>query len=167
MTATARTEVAANEAARSPILSESAAVIQMLERAVLNPDVDIEKMERLFAMRERMEATDAKRAYFAAMAEVQVELPAIAEKGGIKNNAGKVQSTYARWEDINEAIKPVLSRHGFALSFRTGQDNGQIVVTGILSHAQGHMEETTMRLPIDGSGSKNAVQSIGSSTSYG
>lgn len=143
------------------------ALINMIERAAMNPAVDIDKMERLFEMRERAIAREAKVAYFEAMARLQVALPAIAERGGIKNNTGKVQSTYARWEDINTAIKPVLTEHGFALSFRTGQEDGQIVVTGILSHSAGHSEETTMRLPIDGSGSKNAVQAIGSSTSYG
>lgn len=152
---------------RAAQVSETGAIIQMIERAAMNPAVDIEKMERLFEMRERVVARDAKVAYFAAMAQLQIELPAIAERGGIKNNSGAVQSTYAKWEDINEVIKPILSRHGFALSFRTGQDQGAIIVTGVLSHAAGHSEETVMRLPVDTSGSKNSVQAIGSSTSYG
>src|SRR6202043_3736939 len=42
-----------------------------------------------------------------------------------------------------------------------------IVVTGVLSHRDGHAEETTMLLPADISGGKNPLQAIGSSTSYG
>ncbi len=61
----------------------------------------------------------------------------------------------------------MLAKHGFAISFRTGQSEGKISVTGVLSHRDGHSEETTMFLPIDTSGSKNAVQAVGSSTSYG
>ena len=76
-------------------------------------------------------------------------------------------STYALWEDINEAIKPVIARSGFGLRFRIGQEHNTIVVTAILSHCGGHAEETTMRLPVDLSGGKNPVQAIGSSTSYG
>ena len=57
--------------------------------------------------------------------------------------------------------------HGFTLTFRTGRDDDYITVTGILSHREGHSEETTMSLPVDMSGSKNAVQAVGSSTSYG
>ncbi len=56
---------------------------------------------------------------------------------------------------------------GFALRFRVQRTDDQISVTGILSHRDGHNEETTLSLPSDGSGSKNAVQAVGSSTSYG
>src|SRR3546814_10944018 len=74
---------------------------------------------------------------------------------------------YALWEDIIEAIRDLLSEHGFALSFRTGRENDQITVTGILSHRDGHSEETTIFLPLDTTGAKNAVQGVGSSPRYG
>lgn len=151
----------------SPPVSDTAAIIQMIERVALNPNADIDKMERLLQMQERVFERNARAAYTEALAAMQQELPVINERGGIKNNTGKIQSTYALWEDINEAIKPVLAKFGFALTFRTGEDNSRITVTGILSHKDGHREETTMYLPTDTSGSKNAVQAIGSSTSYG
>lgn len=157
-----------NEApADLPSVSDSAAIIQVIERAASNPDVDIEKMERLLDMQERILNRNAKAAYVAALADVQQELPAIKERGEIKNNSGKVQSRYALWEDINEKIKPILHKHGFALSFRTGTQDGQMVVTGVLAHREGHSEETSIYLPADTSGSKNQVQAVGSSTSYG
>lgn len=150
-----------------PAVSESAAIIQVIERAAMNPNVDIDKMERLLQMQERIMERQAKAAYDAAYADMQNDLPEIVERGGIKDRNGNVQSKYALWEDINEAIKPVLAKHGFGISFRTGQHDGRIVVTGVLSHRDGHREETTMELPTDTSGSKNAVQAVGSSTSYG
>lgn len=159
-------EIVGNVPAASPA-SESAAIIQVIERAAMNPDVDIDKMERLLEMQERIMQRNAKAAYAADLSRMQPELPVIAERGGIKDRSGNVQSTYALWEDINDAIKPVLARYGFALSFRTGQEDGRIVVTGVLSHRDGHSEETTMHLPTDTSGSKNAVQAVGSSISYG
>lgn len=151
----------------APVASESAAIIQVIERAAMNPNVDIDKMERLLQMQERIMERQAKAAYDAAFADMQNDLPEIGERGGIKDRNGNVQSRYALWEDINEAIKPVLAKHGFGISFRTGQHDGRIVVTGVLSHRDGHREETTMELPTDTSGSKNAVQAVGSSTSYG
>lgn len=148
-------------------VSESTAIIQMIERAALNPNVDIDKMERLLEMQERIMARNAKAAFDAAFADMQQDLPVISERGGIKDRNGNVQSRYALWEDINEAIKPILAKHGFGISFRTGKRDGHIVVTGVLSHREGHREETEMELPTDTSGSKNAVQAVGSSTSYG
>lgn len=151
----------------APAVSQAAAIISVIERAATNPNVDIDKMERLLEMQERIMQRDARAAFASALAEMSPNLPAIVERGGIKDRSGNVQSTYALWEDINDAIKPVLARHGFALSFRTGRDEGQISVTGVLSHREGHSEETTITLPHDSSGSKNAVQAVGSSTSYG
>jgi hypothetical protein len=147
--------------------ADSATLMQVISRAAADPNTDVDKLERLLGVYERITAKSAEAAYNQSLALMQPELPVIAERGGIKNNTGKVTSTYAYWEDINEAIRPVLAKHGFSLSFRTGQENGQIVVAGVLSHAQGHREETTMYLPVDGSGSKNAVQAVGSSISYG
>lgn len=146
---------------------ESETLLSIIKGAASNPQVDIDKMERLLAMHERIVARDAKAQYFSALAEMQTELPVISERGKIKNNSGGVQSTYALWEDVNEAIRPVLTRFGFALSFRCGNEGDNIKVTGVLSHRGGHYEETTMLLPADKSGSKNVVQSVGSSTSYG
>ncbi|MDX1117062.1 ERF family protein [Sinorhizobium medicae] len=145
-----------------PAVSESAAIIQVIERAAMNPSVDIDKMERLLQMQERIMERQAKASYMAALAEMQPDLPEIPENG-----KGHGNIKYALWEDINELIKPVLGEHGFSLSFRTGQADGKIIVTGVLSHRDGHSEETTMHLPTDTSGSKNAVQAVGSSTSYG
>lgn len=149
------------------VQSDAAAFMQVIERASRDPSVDIDKMERLLQMQERMMNRQAETAFNAALAEMQTELPEIPRHGEIKNKSGGVQSKYAKWEDLNEIIKPILSRHGFALSFRTGNEGARIVVTGILSHAAGHSVSSTMHLPLDTSGSKNEVQGLGSSTSYG
>ena len=142
-------------------------LLDLIERLAKDTTVDLDRVERLIALRARM-------MYAAALADMQVELPEIQKHGRItipgQNKAGEANKPiqYALWEDINEGIKPILAKHGFAISFRTGQaPDGKLTVTGILSHAGGHQEETTMTLPYDSTGSKNTVQSIGSSTSYG
>ena len=109
-----------------PSASESAAIIQVIERAAMNPNVDIDKMERLLQMQERIMERQAKASYMAALAEMQPDLPEIPENG-----KGHGNIKYALWEDINELIKPVLGNHGFSLSFRTGQADGKIIVTEI------------------------------------
>lgn len=155
-------------------VAETTAIISMIERAARDPAVDIDKMERLMLMQERAMERSARASYAEALALLQPELPSVARNGRIvvtdKADRNKViQSTaYARWEDINDAIKPALAKHGFSLSFKVGMANdGKITVTGILMHREGHQEETTITLPHDSTGSKNAVQAVGSSTSYG
>ena len=149
-----------------PQAAEGTTLLSVISRAASDPNVDIGKMERLMAMYERVEARRAVSAFDTALSNMQPELPSIGERGGIKDRNGNVQSTYALWEDINQVIKPVLQKHGFALSFRTDCAEG-ISVTGVLSHKEGHREETTIKLPADATGSKNAVQAVASSVSYG
>lgn len=142
-------------------------MVAMIERLALNPDVDVAKLEKLLEMQERILDRNSKVAYAMALSAMQPKLPVITENGEIKNRDGKVQSTYALWEDINDAIKPILAEHGFALSFKTGYLDKDEIVTCVLTHRDGHSEETSMRLPRDDSGSKNQVQGVGSSISYG
>lgn len=141
--------------------SEAATLMQIISRAATDPACDIEKMERLWAMHERMQSTQAEVAFASAFADMQTALPSIGERGSVTG-----RYTYALWEDINAAIKPVLSAHGFALSFRINTDNG-VRVTGVLCHKAGHSIETTITLPVDASGNKPAVQAVASATSYG
>lgn len=158
---------------------EAPSLLAIISRAAADPSVDVDKMERLMAMAERMEARNARTSYYAAMAEMKPDLPIINRRGRIEvrekdkqtgQRTGElVQNTsYARWEDIDEAITPILHKNGFALTFRPGvAQDGKITVTGILTHKEGHSEEAMITLPHDSTGSKNAVQAVGSSTSYG
>lgn len=149
------------------VASAPISILEIVQRAAADPATDVEKLERLMAMAERFQEREAQTAYFAALSKLQDELPEIQERGEIKISENKPGQRYALWEDINKAIKPILKTRGFALSFRTGMADTKITVTGILSHEAGHKEETTIHLPADTSGSKNAVQAVGSSTSYG
>lgn len=161
------TKLATIESTTAPV-SMGEGILTVIARAASDPAVDIDKLERLLEMQERVLARDAKAAYYTALAEMQPNLPVIGERGAISTDRGKtVQSTYALWEDVNEAIKPILAEHGFALSFKVRRTEGEIITTGILSHRGGHSEETELALPTDNSGSKNSVQAVGSSTSYG
>jgi hypothetical protein len=178
MSATALSTTPVDQLPMAPAASESAAILSVIERMAMNPDMDPDRIERFIALKERMDKEASRKAFAAALAEMQSNMPVIEENGRIEvrkkdakgDRTGEVQqsTSYALWEDINEAIRPVLKEHGFALSFRTGQTpEGKIIVTGILSHREGHQEETTMILMHDSTGSKNAVQAMGSSLSYG
>lgn len=145
-----------------PVGSE---MVSMLERAAKSPDIDVQKLEKLLDMQERILNRNALMAFNAAFSDMQSMLPVITERGEIKVG-DTVRSRYAKFEDINEAVKPILKQHGFGLNFHTHTDNEKIKVTGVLMHREGHSVETDMELPADNSGSKNSVQSIGSSVSY-
>lgn len=144
------------------VSNETQAIMQMIERVVINPEADMDKLSAMLDMQERVLNRNAKQSFTADLAAMQAELPLVGKAG-----KGHNEAKYAKLEDINEAIRPTLQKYGFAVTFRTKQSDKTLTVTAILSHRMGHSEETDLILPLDTSGSKNAVQAVGSTISYG
>lgn len=142
--------------------------VAMFERLARDPSVDVEKLERLIAMQERILDRNATGAFNAAFSDMQSEIPEISERGQIKNKDGNTQSKYATNEDIQKVLRPILQKFGFSLSFRTEwPDKKTIKVIGILTHREGHARESEFLSDADTSGNKNSVQALGSAISYG
>jgi hypothetical protein len=151
--------VAAESAYPSPAQTGLASVIQRLAE---NPNVDLAKLEKVIELQERILAYEAKSAFDAAFASLQGELPTIHEKA--RTDKGK----YAPLEDIISAVRPLLAKHRFSLSHRTEwPTDGRVKIIGILAHADGHEKTSEFLTQADTSGSKNAVQALGSACAYG
>lgn len=135
-------------------------MVSMIERVAMDPNSDLTKLERMIELKERHDASSARAEFAAAFAKASASFPTIPLNG--KSNNGM----YATLEDITKLTRPVLSEHGLAMTFAVvvGQD---VVVTAKLMHKSGHCEETSIALPRDTSGSKNAVQAVGSTQKYG
>lgn len=142
---------------------QSTSMMDFIQRAASDASVDIDKLERLIVLSESMQAKQAEQAFNAAMAQMQCEIPTVGE--GAQNSHTK--NTYATLDDINRVLKPIMQRHGFAVSFKVDNQANGIHVTGILMHSAGHREQTTLLLPVDIGSGRNAVQAVGSSTTYG
>lgn len=155
-------QIATRNETMPAVSSETTAILSMIERVVLNPEADMDKLDKMLDMQERILNRNAKQAFTADLAAMQAELPLVGKAGEGHNKA-----KYAKLEDINEAIRPTLQKYGFAVTFRTKQSDKSLTVTAILSHRMGHSEDTDLILPLDTSGSKNAVQAVGSTISYG
>lgn len=152
-----------------PAAPSAAAMLDMIERLASNPNVDVTKLEKIIELKERVLSHDAKAAFDAAFSKMQPEIPAITEKGEIAVK-GIVRSKYAKLEDIQAAIKPVLARYGFAIRHRTewpDEKKGIIRIVGILTHEFGHAEESVFEAPMDRSDFRTDIQSQGSTVSYG
>lgn len=129
----------------------------------------IEVLERLMALQERWENNLARKAYNSAMADLRSDLPPIIKNRTVDYTSTKGH-TYYRYEDLHavtEALSPVMAKHGLSFRWRTQTDKPDVVtVTCIISHRDGHSEETTLTASNDHSGSKNEIQSLGSAVAY-
>jgi ERF superfamily protein len=142
--------------------------LAIIERVARDKTVDVAKLAALVELQKDMMRVQAKIDFDQAFAAMAPQLPTITKRGKI---AGKNRPTigYARLgEDIHPAIKPVLSRNGFAIRHRTEWPApGQVRVIGILSHRGGHSEQSAFEGPADASDYRSHVQSLGSTVSYG
>ena len=167
-----RTSPSVPETALSPPAAVSGApdpILAMIERAARDAAVDIDKFERLMAMKERVEDRRAKQAFDNAIALAKGELGPIVKNRAVDftNKAG--QRTNYRYEDfagVAAAVDPVLARHGLSYRFRSEQQGQRLKVTCRVSHADGYGEETTLEATNDESGNKNAIQAVGSAATY-
>lgn len=143
-------------------------MISMIERVVLNPDADLDKLERMLAMKERMEANGARVAFARALSEARAEIPPIVKDATVDftSNKGRTHYQHETLAGIAKVIDPILARYGLSYRFRTEQGQGGVRVTCIIAHAEGHAEETTLSGAPDGSGNKNSFQAVGSAVTY-
>jgi hypothetical protein len=159
-------EIATLEA---PLPATPASMLQVIARATTDPRVDVQKMEALLRMQEKLVANQARADFNEAMSRLQLKLPRIPKLGVVDRGPGKGRFPYGRWEDIDRLVRPLMNEEGFSLSFDTkARDDGWIIVTGTLRHRAGHFETSSIGpLPPDTSGNKNPAQAMGSSAAYG
>lgn len=159
------------EVAMTPVTAAPVALaddtVLLFERLAKDPQVDVAKLKELIALQEHIIAKNAESMFWADFAVMQGELPTIEEDGRIAVD-GVVRSRYSTNENVQEAIRPILQKHGFALSFRnTTAADGRFKVTGILAHRGGHQEKDEFESKPDDGGKMNSIQRIGSTRSYG
>ena len=149
-------------------VAERSPLIALIERVVLDPNASIEKLERMLAMQERLEQAQARKAFDYAIAAAKAEIPTIIKDKRVSFSTSKGPTDYA-YEDLDsiaKVVNPILSKHGISYRYRTHQDQGLISVTCVMSHRDGHSEETTLQAGRDESGNKNNFQAVGSAVTY-
>ena len=142
-------------------------IMEIIAAVAAKPDADVAKMRELLALRLDIERRDAEIAFNQAMARLQPRLPRVKKNGSIDFGGGKPAMKFARWEDIDTAIRPLLTEEGFSLSFTAQPAPAGVLMTCTISHIQGHSKSSQMQLPPDTGPGRNALQAIGSAHSYG
>jgi hypothetical protein len=162
----------------APPSDSPSTILALIEQIARNPDADVEKLERMMAMYERLKAKEAELAYNAAKGRILKRLASIKI---VKNRSvlheieqGKPQKgayeafKYAPLEEIDKHLRPPLAQEDMDLSYsdEAREDSG-IVIRGRLKHLPGgHYEDSSMPAPLDTTGGKSNVQAVGSTNSY-
>lgn len=151
------TEIVQATAVETPALASTP--MELLARA-LERGADLSMVEKLMDLSERHDKGLARKAFDAAVADAKAEIPVI-----IKNRKGH-NSKYADLGAFAAAVNPVLAKYGLSYRYRSEQEGAAIRVTCVLSHRDGHSEETTLSGGADNTGNKNSIQAIASTLTY-
>lgn len=145
-------------------------MLAVIARAASDPSVDIEKLERLMAMKERMDAKEAESLFNRAMTEAQTGMRPISADAANQ----QTKSKYATYTKLDKALRSIYTGVGFSLSFDTEDSTkaDHIRVLCYVSHSGGHTRTYRADMPVDGKGAKGndvmtRTHAFGSGASYG
>ena len=148
------------------VSADASSLMKIIDRAAMDPNFDVAKLEKLLEVRERWEAAEARKAFNEAFANFKAEaIPVIKNKtvtdGPLKNKR------YAELFSVVNAVTPLLSKYGLSHSWRLSKDEKDwIEVTCEIRHVLGHSEKVSMSGPPDAGGAKNAIQARASTITY-
>ena len=137
--------------------------------AAIQGKADLDKVRQLFELQKETEKWNAEKAYNRAIADFKANPPEIVKESQVdfksERTGQRTHYKYAALANVIEKVTPELSKHGLTVSWRTSQTD-KVLVTCRISHELGHYEETTLAADSDSSGSKNAIQAMGSAITY-
>ena len=138
-------------------------------QTLISRGADLEIVRAVMDLRDREEATQARKAYVRAMAAAKQKTPEIFKNRHVNfvTKAGvKVEYDHASLDHIVEVANEWLSPYGFSFGWDPVQTDKGITVTCKMTHEDGHSESATLPGPVDTSGTKNALQALGSTITY-
>lgn len=143
-------------------------IISIIADLAKDKDADLAKFERLIQLKKEMDEYESKKAFDDDYSKMKPELPVVLGKHYNEQTKHK----FAKLEDINEVIDPILGKYGFGTSSRViAQTNDSVTMRIELRHRCGHVENMELSMPIDnkgaqGSTNKTVVQGIASTIKY-
>lgn len=170
------TAVAHHAPAAVPAPSQSSDLMSVIAQVAMNPNADVDKLERMLAMKERLderaredEERAAQRRFFADLTAAQSAIPVI-----IKNRKNTFNNTtYADLAAIESAAMPIVRQHGFNVTAKSvpGAEEGMQRVSFRVAHRDGHVDEYEDDFPLDNQGtggkaSKTGIQAKGATVTY-
>src|SRR5262245_34550116 len=97
-------------------LTDTGAIIRAITQLSRDPALNIANMQYLLDTRRALMMEEAEQAYNDAMALAQAEIEPIARD--CENP--QTRSKYASYTALDRALRPVYTKHGFAITFNTG-----------------------------------------------
>jgi hypothetical protein len=152
-------------------LDESTVLLSVIARAASDRTIDIDRMERLVAIHERMQLRRAEQQFIEAMTAFKQAPPRILKDKHVsfphRNDGDTTDYWHATLGAVCAAAVAGLAKVGISHRWDLKQlDGGRVEVTCVLTHVGGHSKSTTLSGSPDASGKKNNIQQVASTITY-
>lgn len=161
-----------DQAVAPSVETNSQNFMAMLIAAAKDPAIDAAKTEAMANLAIKLQDRERETEFNRDLAAALVAMPRITKQGriiipGKDGRPAREQGRYAKFEDIDAVIRPLLAEHNLAIRFELGSDGPLTTARPIIIHRNGHVDKgDALKVPRESSGSKNDVQAVGSSASY-
>lgn len=147
----------------------SASIMDLITQAVQG-GADMATVRELKDMAKELAQDEAQRDFNTAMGQAQSEMGRVAADA----NNPQTRSKYATYAALDKALRPVYTKHGFSISFDTGDGapEGHVRVLAYVAHSGGFIRTYRADMPNDGKGAKGGdvmtkTHASGAAMSYG
>lgn len=137
----------------------------MIDKGVTGESVSA--LEKLIELHERMEIRQGEKDFAAAFVQLQSEMVNVKAEKIVPDKQGNKKFAFAPYEDIMKAVAPLLTKHGFTVTFTMRFSEGRIIAVCTLMHTGGHSRTNEFCVRI-GSGPPgcNESQADGAASTY-
>src|SRR5690348_543009 len=125
----------------------------LYERAVRDPSLDLDRLERIADRLEAERAQKREQAFYAAISEAQQKMRRV-----VANKANnQTHSRYASYDALDSALRPIYTESGFGVTYDTDlspKGNEFMRVFADVTHRDGHVRKYKIDMPIVTKGPK-------------
>ncbi len=129
----------------------------------------VDELNALMDMQDRMDAKAAKKAFLKAMKVFKKDPPTLRKDKHVSfdTSKGRTEYNHATEYQVVHLISAALNKVKISARYKIDQtEKGDITVTCIITHVDGHSDEASLTAASDTSGGKNHVQGVVSTVTY-
>lgn len=130
----------------------------VIEKGVSEQNVGV--LEKLLDLYDRVELRNAEKEFNTAFTKLQQDLPTIIAKSKIPN-----RGLYEKYEDIMAVVGPLLTKHGFSVSFDMEPTDNRVTVRCTLRHLAGHSKTNSFAVRVGKADSETQADCKAATTS--
>ncbi len=131
--------------------------------------VPVETLEKLVALKERMDDRNAAQEFCVALARFQADCPAIRKTStaSITTNSGSsYKYSFAELDEIAATTRPILTRYGLSYTWDSNVEGDKLTCICTVRHVAGHSQAAKFVLPTTTKSGMSDQQKVAAALTY-